>query len=98
MHFFLLDTTYNNWRSRIDIHAIARLESHGLAYSQISGEKANVTRLLVNTAVGAYVFMGSIETELEPETMLIELLSSAEIEICAPVRVTALKVLRNLAE
>lgn len=93
--FFFLNTTHRDWMNRIPAEAIARLASHHTAISNISGEANEPPRLIVNTYQGAYIFIGEFNHHDAPETALINLLHDCSIEMCAPVRVTALQLLRK---
>lgn len=93
--FFRLDTTYSNWIDRISAEAVARLASHGTAISLIQGEQGDLHRLIVNTDGGAYVYLGEFNHQDEPEFVLVSLLKNSNVEMCAPVRITALLFLRT---
>lgn len=92
--FFHLDKTYSDWVNRISAEAVARLATHGAAISLIQGEQGESHRLIVNTDNGAYVYIGEFNHQEAPELVLVSLLKNSNIEMCAPVRVTALLFLR----
>jgi hypothetical protein len=94
--FFPMNTTYSDWRNRIGAEAVARLASHGAAISNISGEKDAPPRLIVNTEKGEYAFIGDFNHNESPETVLVDLLNDSNVEMCAPVRIAALQLLRKI--
>jgi len=96
--FFRISVTFSNWQSRISPVAIARLEKHGVATSNIQGDSDNSTKLIVATPDETYVYIGKFDHQTSPEQALIDLLHDDTVEMCAPVRVTALEFQRTQAD